>query len=71
MLAELHPPLLAMRILDPHLQDGIHAWRDGRRFVKEGDKLYLEGTTTLAGRSVLYLCCSVEPTVVFFAHRYS
>ncbi|KIJ66046.1 carbohydrate esterase family 9 protein [Hydnomerulius pinastri MD-312] len=39
----------AMKILDPHLQDGIHEWRDGRRFYKEGDKLYLEGTTTLAG----------------------
>lgn len=42
----------AMRILNPHLKDGVHAWRDGHRFVKEGDKLYLEGTTTLAGRSV-------------------
>jgi len=41
-----------MRILDPHLKDGIHEWRDGRRLFKEGDKLYLEGTTTLAGRSV-------------------
>jgi len=41
-----------MRILDPHLRDGIHEWRDGRRFIKEGDKLYLEGTTTLAGSVV-------------------
>ncbi|KAF9012527.1 Metallo-dependent hydrolase [Cyathus striatus] len=39
----------AMKILDPHLKDGVHDWRDGKRFVKEGDKLYLEGTTTLAG----------------------
>jgi len=39
-----------MKILDPHLKDGIHDWRDGRRFYKEGDKLYVEGTTTLAGR---------------------
>lgn len=39
-----------MKILDPHLQDGVHEWRDGKRFVKEGDKLYLEGTDTLAGR---------------------
>ncbi|KAG9312107.1 carbohydrate esterase family 9 protein [Chiua virens] len=43
---------LAMRILDPHLKDGIHEWRDGRRLFKEGDKLYLEGTTTLAGSVV-------------------
>jgi N-acetylglucosamine-6-phosphate deacetylase len=41
-----------MKILDPNLHDGIHEWRDGKRFVKEGDKLYLEGTNTLAGRSV-------------------
>lgn len=39
-----------MKILDPNLKDGVHAWRDGKRFVKEGDKLYLEGTDTLAGR---------------------
>lgn len=39
-----------MKILDPHLKDGVHEWRDGKRFVKEGDKLYLEGTDTLAGR---------------------
>lgn len=44
--------LPAMKILDPHLKDGVHEWRDGKRFVKEGDKLYLEGTDTLAGRSV-------------------
>ena len=30
-----------MKILDPNLKDGIHEWRDGKRFVKEGDKLYL------------------------------
>ncbi|TFK44908.1 Metallo-dependent hydrolase [Crucibulum laeve] len=42
----------AMKILDPHLKDGVHDWRDGKRFVKEGDKLYLEGTNTLAGSVV-------------------
>ncbi|KAH8088953.1 Metallo-dependent hydrolase [Cristinia sonorae] len=42
----------AMKILDPHLRDGVHEWRDGKRFVKEGDKLYLEGTNTLAGSVV-------------------
>ena len=41
-----------MKILDANLKDGVHEWRDGKRFVKEGDKLYLEGTDTLAGRSV-------------------
>jgi N-acetylglucosamine-6-phosphate deacetylase len=41
-----------MKILDPHLKDGVHEWRDGKRFVKEGAKLYLEGTDTLAGRFV-------------------
>ncbi|KAH9888475.1 Metallo-dependent hydrolase [Cubamyces lactineus] len=42
----------AMKILDPNLKDGVHAWRDGKRFVKDGDKLYLEGTDTLAGSVV-------------------
>ncbi|PSR77942.1 hypothetical protein PHLCEN_2v7642 [Hermanssonia centrifuga] len=42
----------AMKILDPNLKDGVHEWRDGKRFVKEGDKLYLEGTDTLAGSVV-------------------
>jgi hypothetical protein len=39
-----------MKILDPHLRDGVHEWRDGQRFVKQGYKLFLEGTDTLAGR---------------------
>ena len=42
----------AMKILDPNLKDGVHEWRDGKRFVKAGDKLYLEGTDTLAGSVV-------------------
>ncbi|TFK23162.1 Metallo-dependent hydrolase [Coprinopsis marcescibilis] len=42
----------AMKILDPNLKDGIHEWRDGKRFVKEGERLYLEGTNTLAGSVV-------------------
>lgn len=42
----------AMKILDPHLKDGVHEWRDGKRFVKQGVKLFLEGTDTLAGRYV-------------------
>jgi N-acetylglucosamine-6-phosphate deacetylase len=43
--------ITAMRILDPHLKDGIHEWRDGKKLLKDGDKVYLEGTNTLAGRS--------------------
>lgn len=47
-----------MHILDPNLRDGVHEWRDGRRFVKEGDKLYIEGTDTLAGRWISFLLAS-------------
>ncbi|TIA72550.1 hypothetical protein E3P91_01967 [Wallemia ichthyophaga] len=39
----------AMPLMDPHLGDGIHDWRDGRRLFKQGARLYLENTTTLAG----------------------
>jgi N-acetylglucosamine-6-phosphate deacetylase len=39
-----------MKILDPNLKDGAYEWRDGKRYIKEGDRLYLEGTDTLAGR---------------------
>ena len=46
-----------MKILDPNLKDGVHEWRDGKRFVKEGVKLYLEGTTTLAGSVVTLDTC--------------
>ena len=41
-----------MKILDPHLHDGVHEWRDGQRFVKQGYRLFLEGTDTLAGSVV-------------------
>jgi hypothetical protein len=41
---------LAVKILDPKLQDGVHEWHGGRKSVKDGDKIYLEGTTILAGR---------------------
>ncbi|KAF8162371.1 carbohydrate esterase family 9 protein [Pholiota molesta] len=47
----------AMKVLDPHLKDGIHEWRDGRRFVKEGDSLFVEGTRTLAGSVVTLDTC--------------
>lgn len=39
-------------MLDPHLKDGVHEWRDGKRLIKEGVKVYIEGTNTLAGRCV-------------------
>ena len=41
---------LAVKFFDPKLQDGVHEWHGGRKIVKEGDKIYLEGTTTLVGR---------------------
>lgn len=37
-------------MMNPDLQDGAHEWRDGKRIVKEGMRLILEGTDTLAGR---------------------
>ncbi len=46
--------IVAQKILDPHLKDGVHEWRDGKRFVKDGDRLFIEGTNTLAGRSVAF-----------------
>lgn len=49
-----------MKILSPHLEDGVYEWRDGKRYVKEGDKLYLQGTNTLAGRSALPLQSSFD-----------
>ncbi|KAG6857184.1 hypothetical protein H0H87_008249 [Tephrocybe sp. NHM501043] len=47
----------AQKILDPNLRDGVYEWRDGQRFVKEGYKLYLEGTNTLAGSVVTMDAC--------------
>jgi len=47
----------AQKILDPNLRDGVHEWRDGQRFVKEGYKLYLEGTNTLAGSVITLDIC--------------
>ena len=48
-------PILAMKILDPNMPDGTYDWRDGRRVVKEGVRLYIEGTDTLAGRYAFIL----------------
>ncbi|ELU40955.1 n-acetylglucosamine-6-phosphate deacetylase [Rhizoctonia solani AG-1 IA] len=46
-----------MSMLDPHLPDGVHEWRDGKRLVKSGDKLFIEGTDTLAGSVVTLPKC--------------
>lgn len=59
-----------MHILDPNLRDGVHEWRDGRRFVKEGDKLYIEGTDTLAGRWISFLFTS-NLSSYFYIHSVS
>jgi len=47
----------AMSFLDPHLPNGSHEWRDGRRIVKDGDKIFLEGTDTLAGSIITLDAC--------------
>ncbi|KAK7036417.1 hypothetical protein VNI00_011614 [Paramarasmius palmivorus] len=50
----LHPHSVkaTLHILDPNLQDGVHEWHHGKRLFKDGDKLYVDGTTTLAGSCV-------------------
>lgn len=35
--------------MDPTLPDGVHDWRPGVRFHKEGYRVVIEGTDTLAG----------------------
>ncbi|KAH8108982.1 Metallo-dependent hydrolase [Phellopilus nigrolimitatus] len=47
----------AMKILDPNMPDGVYDWRDERRVVKEGVRLYIEGTDTLAGSVVTLDTC--------------
>jgi len=43
--------------MDPNLPDGIHAWRPGTSFRKEGPTVYVNGTDTLAGSCApLSLC---------------
>jgi len=46
-----------MSFLDPHLPDGLHDWRDGRRVFKKGNTLVIEGTDTLAGSVVTLDTC--------------
>ncbi|KZV94135.1 Metallo-dependent hydrolase [Exidia glandulosa HHB12029] len=43
--------------LDPNLKDGAYEWRYGKRLVKEGHKLYIEGTDTLAGSVIPLGAC--------------
>lgn len=60
-----------MPMLDPHKPDGVYDWRDGKRLVKTGEKLYIEGTDTLAGRQVHYspLPSQFQATDPFFIVR--
>jgi hypothetical protein len=53
--------VIAMPMLDPHKPDGVYDWRDGKRLVKSGEKLYIEGTDTLAGRHVHYFISPFSP----------
>lgn len=47
----------AQWILDPTLPDGLHEWRPGFSFRKEGLRVVLDGTNTLAGSAIpLYQC---------------
>ncbi|KAM0786133.1 hypothetical protein ACM66B_006942 [Microbotryomycetes sp. NB124-2] len=47
----------AMPLMDPRLPDGTHAWRDGRCIKKEGMRLTIEGTETLAGAAISLDAC--------------
>lgn len=42
----------AMPWMDPSKSDGVYPWREGQNVVKEGNKVTLEGTDTLAGSVV-------------------
>ena len=35
--------------MDPNLPDGVHDWRPGLKFRKEGYRVVIDGTSTLAG----------------------
>ncbi|KAK4689142.1 N-acetylglucosamine-6-phosphate deacetylase, partial [Tremellales sp. Uapishka_1] len=54
----------AMSMLDPQLPDGIHHWREGISFRKEGLRVVLDGTNTLAG-SAITLCECVKNLSTF------
>lgn len=47
----------AHSIMDPNLPDGVHNWRPGVQFRKEGSTVYINETNTLAGSCApLSLC---------------
>ncbi|KAH7107077.1 Metallo-dependent hydrolase [Auriculariales sp. MPI-PUGE-AT-0066] len=54
----------AQPMLDPNLPDGAYEWRYGKRLVKDGHKLYIEGTDTLAG-SVIPLGACIRNFALF------
>ena len=41
--------MTAQSIMDPTLPDGVHDWRPGVKFHKEGYRVVIHGTYTLAG----------------------
>lgn len=47
----------AQWILDPTLPDGLHEWRPGFAFRKEGLRVVLDGTNTLAGSAIPFYQC--------------
>lgn len=50
--------------MDPHAQDGTHAFRPGTDVVRKGNKVTLEGTATLVG-SVVDMQTSVRNLSAF------
>jgi hypothetical protein len=65
LLTDFHS-YAAMKFLDPNLQDGVYEWQDGRRIEKKGESLYLEGTTTLAGRYIFLFTSVLQRSFFFF-----
>lgn len=47
----------AQWILDPSLPDGVHHWRGGFSFHKQGLRVVLDGTDTLAGSAIPFYQC--------------
>ncbi|KAL1405982.1 N-acetyl-glucosamine-6-phosphate deacetylase [Vanrija albida] len=47
----------AQWIMDPNLPDGVHHWREGFSFRKEGLRVVIDGTNTLAGSAIPFDQC--------------
>lgn len=47
----------AQWIMDPNLADGVHHWRPGFAFRKEGLRVVIDGTNTLAGSAIPFAEC--------------